>query len=270
MPAAKSQQGLMKGWIINMKEIVLTTKDLCKSFANNGGQNHVLDNVNIKVYEKDFTVIMGASGSGKSTLLYCLSGMDKITSGEVSFRDEVISNYKEKEMAKLRAIKFGFVFQQMHLVSNLTLFENVTVTGYLNKQRTAEQVKKRAAMLFETVNITEAKDRLPSQVSGGEAQRAAIARSIISEPDILFADEPTGALNRKNSEEVLNLLSSLNMDGQSIVMVTHDLKAAIRASRLLYLEDGKITGEMTLPPYQEEESKSREVQVNAWLSSLEW
>ncbi len=253
-----------------MKEIILSTKDLCKSFANNGGQNHILDNVNLEIYERDFTVIMGASGSGKSTLLYCLSGMDKITSGEVSFRKACISRYKEKEMAKLRSRNFGFVFQQIHLVSNLTLLENVTVPGYLNKQKTAQMVKDRAMKLFETVNISEAKDRLPSQVSGGEAQRAAIVRSIISEPDILFADEPTGALNRRNTQEVLNLLSELNEGGQSILLVTHDLRAAIHGTRLLYLEDGRIIGEMTLPPYKEEDSKSREIQVNSWLSSMEW
>ena len=253
-----------------MKETILTTTDLCKSFANNGGQNHVLNNLNMEIYEKDFTVIMGSSGSGKSTLLYCLSGMDRITSGEVKFQDKSINRLKEKDMAKLRSEKFGFIFQQMHLVSNLTLLENVTVTGYLNKNKSANQVKNRAATLFGTVNLSEAKDRLPSMVSGGEAQRAAIARSIISEPVVLFADEPTGALNRKNSQDVLNLLTSLNEAGQSIVMVTHDLKAAIRATRLLYLEDGNIIGEMNLPAYSGEDIKDREIQVNAWLSSLEW
>lgn len=253
-----------------MKETILTTTDLCKSFANNGGQNHVLNNLNMEIYEKDFTVIMGSSGSGKSTLLYCLSGMDRITSGEVKFQDKSINRLKEKDMVKLRSEKFGFIFQQMHLVSNLTLLENVTVTGYLNKNKSANQVKNRAATLFETVNLSEAKDRLPSMVSGGEAQRAAIARSIISEPVVLFADEPTGALNRKNSQDVLNLLTSLNEAGQSIVMVTHDLKAAIRATRLLYLEDGNIIGEMNLPAYSGEDIKDREIQVNAWLSSLEW
>lgn len=253
-----------------MKEILLTAKDLCKSFANNGGQNHVLDNVNLDIYKGDFTVIMGASGSGKSTLLYCLSGMDGITSGEVSFEEKVISRYKEKEMAMLRAREFGFVFQQMHLVSNLTLFENITVPGYLDKQKSSLDVKARAEKLLESVNIEKARDRLPSQVSGGEAQRAAIARAMISEPKLLFADEPTGALNRRNTDDVLKLLTRLNEEGQSILMVTHDVRAAIRANRLIYLEDGKICGEMSMPFYSEEEAKARETQVNAWLTSLEW
>lgn len=252
------------------KEAILSAKDMCKSFATNGIQNHVLDMVNLDIYAGDFTVIMGSSGSGKSTLLYCLSGMDKPTSGSVMFSGGVISSYSEKEMAKLRSVGFGFVFQQMQLVSNLTLLENVTVTGYLNKEKTAAEVKERAHKLLNEVNITEASDRLPSQVSGGEAQRAAIARALINEPALIFADEPTGSLNKRNTEGVMNLLTEINSQGQSILMVTHDARASIRGTRLIYLEDGKIKGEMRLSPYSEAEVKSREAQVNAWLASMEW
>ena len=123
---------------------------------------------------------------------------------------------------------------------------------------------------MEQMNISDVKNHLPSQVSGGEQQRCAIARAVINSPKVLFADEPTGALNRANTAEVLGLLTGLNAGGQSILMVTHDLKAALRATRLLYLEDGKITGELTLPPYDAQEEKSRETQVNAWLTSMEW
>lgn len=253
-----------------MKESILSSKNLCKSFANDGVQNHVLNNVDVEIYKGDFTVIMGASGSGKSTLLYCLSGMDTVTSGDVIYKSEVISSYREKKMAKLRTEDFGFVFQQMHLVSNLTLFENVTVAGYLSSKMTAAQVEERAKNLLESVNIDTQKNRLPSQVSGGEAQRAAIARAVINQPALVFADEPTGALNRRNTQEVLELLKKLNEQGQSILMVTHDIRAAIRANRLLYLEDGKIRGEMELPTYDEADVKNREKQVNAWLSSMEW
>ncbi|MBQ8134507.1 MAG: ATP-binding cassette domain-containing protein, partial [Clostridia bacterium] len=163
-----------------------------------------------------------------------------------------------------------FIFQQMHLVSNLTLFENIAVPGYLNKRKTAAQVKEKANELLERMNISHVKAHLPSQVSGGEQQRCAIARAVINDPELLFADEPTGALNKKSSLEVLNLLTDLNRSRQSILMVTHDIRAALRASRLLYLEDGKITGELTLPPFDPDEEKSRETQVNAWLSSLKW
>ncbi len=253
-----------------MKNIILSAKGLCKSFAHNGGQNHVLSHVDMELYEGDFTVIMGASGSGKSTLLYALSGMDRATAGEVLYSGKNIVSMKERELAKLRYTDFGFVFQQMHLVSNLTLFENVAVSGYLNKNSSAKEVKDRAEALLEQMGISHIKTYLPSQVSGGEQQRCAIARAVINSPKLLFADEPTGSLNRKNTIEVLNLLTEMNQQGQSILMVTHDLRAAIRATRILYITDGRIIGELSLPRYSEDEEKSRETQVNAWLSSMEW
>lgn len=255
---------------IRMKDIIISGKDVCKSYVSNGKQNHVLDMINIDIYQGEFAVIMGLSGAGKSTLLYSLSGMDKITNGSVYYKGNEISRYKEKKMSDFRANEFGFIFQQAHLVSNLTLYENVTVTGFQNKKRTSKETKKRAHELLSKVNISDAGDRLPSQVSGGEAQRAAIARAMINDPGIIFADEPTGALNRKNTHDVLNLLTQLNEEGQSILMVTHDIHAAIRATRILYLEDGKIIGEMSLSPYKEEDFKQREEQVNAWLTSMEW
>lgn len=249
-----------------MKHTILSAKGLCKSFAHNGGQLHVLSHVDLDLYEGDFTVIMGASGSGKSTLLYALSGMDRATAGEILYNDRDLVKMKEKELAKLRYTDFGFIFQQMHLVSNLTLFENVAVPGYLNKNHSAKEVRQRSDELLEQMSVSHIKTHLPAQVSGGEQQRCAVARAVVNSPRLLFADEPTGALNRKNTTDVLNLLTELNHDGQSILMVTHDMRAALRANRILYLEDGKIVGELTLPPYHPEEEKSRETQVNAWLT----
>lgn len=253
-----------------MKHIVLSAKELCKSFAHNGGQVHVLSHVNLDLYEGDFTVIMGASGSGKSTLLYALSGMDRATAGEVIYDGKDIVRMKENELARLRYKDFGFIFQQMHLVSNLTLFENVVVSGYLNRERSAAEVRKRADRLLEQMSVSHIKDHLPTQVSGGEQQRCAVARAVINAPKVLFADEPTGALNRKNTIDVLDLLTELNNGGQSVLMVTHDMRAALRANRILYIGDGKIIGELSLPPYSASEEKQRETQVNAWLTSLEW
>ncbi len=254
-----------------------------KTFSNNGVLVHVLSNVNADIYAGDFTVIMGASGSGKSTLLYALSGMDKATAGEVLYYGDKekpldIIALKESGLAELRVKDFGFVFQQMHLVSNLTLFENVAVTGYLDKRKSASETKAKADELLDRVGLKEVKNHLPSRVSGGEQQRCAIARAVINTPAILFADEPTGALNRNNTKEVLDLLTELNDRGQSIVMVTHDIKAALRANRLLYLEDGNIVGELELTGYNETDAsgekiqsdKAREAQVNAWLESLDW
>ena len=120
------------------------------------------------------------------------------------------------------------------------------------------------------MSVSHIKDHLPTQVSGGEQQRCAVARAVINSPKVLFADEPTGALNRKNTTDVLDLLTELNNGGQSVLMVTHDMRAALRANRILYIGDGKIIGELSLPPYSPSEEKSRETQVNAWLTSLEW
>lgn len=253
-----------------MKNIILSAKGLCKSYAHNGDQNHILSHVDIEIYDGDFTVVMGASGSGKSTLLYTLSGMDRATAGKVIYNGENLVQCKEKKLAALRHGDFGFVFQQMHLVSNLSLFENIVVPGYLNKNKNASEIKAYAQELMEKMGISHIKSHLPSQVSGGEQQRCAIARAVINSPKLLFADEPTGALNRHNTTEVLNLLTELNRSGQSILMVTHDMRAALRASRILYLEDGKITGTLDLQPYNKEEEKSREKQVDAWLNAMEW
>ena len=252
-----------------MKHSILSANGLCKSFAHNGGQVHVLSQVDLELYERDFTVIMGASGSGKSTLLYALSGMDQATAGQVMYGGENIVDAVEKRLASLRHSDFGFIFQQMHLVSNLSLLENIVVPGYLNKKVSVNQVKARAEELLQMMGLSHIKSHLPSQVSGGEQKRCAIARAVINSPKLLFADEPTGALNRKNTTEVLNLLTDLNQSGQSILMVTHDIRAALRATRLLYLEDGKIVGDLPLPDYSLEEEKSREAQVNAWLSAME-
>ena len=192
---------------------------------------------------------MGPSGAGKSTLLYALSGMDRITDGKIAYQGKTISRYSENQMARLRSQEFGFVFQQTHLVSNLSLYENVAVAGYVGRKRPPQEASKRAEALLEQMNVGSAKDRLPALVSGGEAQRAAIARAMINDPGLLFADEPTGALNKSNSEDVLDLLSRLNQSGQSILMVTHDVRAALRGNRILYLEDGKVLDELNLPVY---------------------
>lgn len=253
-----------------MKSILLQGKHLCKVFLQDKTENKVLDNVDVDIYEKDFTIIMGASGAGKSTLLYSLSGMDAVNDGEVVYKGEEISRLKEKQTAKLRAKEFGFVFQQTHLVSNLTLFENVAVAGYVSKKGTTEEIQGRTKALLRQMGVEKAQRRLPSQVSGGEAQRAAIARAMIGEPGLLLADEPTGALNKAHTVEVLNLLTELNRAGQSILMVTHDLRAALRGNRILYLEDGKILDELILPPYMAEDERIREKSLNAWLSGLQW
>ena len=247
-----------------MKEAILSGKKIIKSF----GDNTVLHGIDVDVYAGDFTVIMGSSGSGKSTLLYVLSGMDRISSGQLLYHEQDITNAAEKELTKLRSEDFGFVFQRTHLISNLTLYENIRMAGLIGTLSDKE-TKTRADTLITRMNLGGAKDRLPSEVSGGEAQRAAVARAAIGSPTILFADEPTGALNKANSEEVLNLLSPLHSEGQSVLLVTHDKEAALRGNRVLYLEDGAIIGELDLPVYAGKD-KSREEKLSAWLEGLGW
>ncbi len=257
-----------------MENKVLEAKALCKSYATDGVQTHVLGNVDLVLYEGDYTAVMGPSGSGKSTLLYCLSGMDAPTAGEVLFRGRPITGLDENAMAKLRSQHFGFVFQQSQLVSNLTLYENIAVPGYLKEGRTDAETRTIAESLLKRMNLNSERNHLPSQSSGGEQQRCAIARSVVNNPAILFADEPTGALNRANTNEVLALLGELNAEGQSICMVTHDTRCAAHANRILYIEDGGIKGEMSLPKrtgvLDPDDLREREAQVTAWLSSLAW
>lgn len=251
-----------------MASIIMSTKDLSKSYANGGLQNHVLKNIDFTLREGEFCVVMGSSGSGKSTLLYCLSGMDRATSGEIIYNGKSYGKLNEDKLAVLRRKDFGFVFQQMHLVANLTVFENIAVPGYLVSK--PKVVHAKAEELMQQVGISELAKRLPSQVSGGEQQRAAVARALINAPKVLFADEPTGSLNSKSGLETLDLLSAFNHAGQTILMVTHDIKAAVRATRLVYIKDGKLGGEMDMGAYAEENAAAREAQIIAWLSSMGW
>lgn len=253
-----------------MKRILLKGQDISKTYVQGSKKTKVLDSLSIEIYKSDFTVVMGPSGAGKSTLLYALSGMDRISSGKVEYKGQEITRFSEKQMSVLRQKEFGFIFQQAYLVSNLTLFENAAVAGYTSKTKSTQEVQKRVKELFSQMNVEEAVDRLPSQTSGGEVQRAVIARAVINNPGIVFADEPTGALNKSNSEGVLNLLSDLNEQGQSILMVTHDPIAAIRGTRILYIEDGKFLDELILSKYNESNVKDREAEVNKWLTSLRW
>ena len=256
--------------------VLLQGRHIYKSYRQGSKSISVLENVNVEIREGDFTVIMGSSGAGKSTLLYCLSGMDSISDGEVLYRERKISRYREKQMAALRTREFGFVFQQTHLVSNLTLFENVAVAGYVSGEGKAKEVQDSARELLARMRVEDAVMRFPSQVSGGEAQRAAIARAVINRPSLVFADEPTGALNQSNSKEVMGLLSELHQGGQGIVMVTHDVRTALYGTRILYMEDGTILDELKLEKYAGKDEKeasyrrAREKEITDWLSALQW
>jgi len=252
-----------------MQKSILSTKKLCKTFSTGGLQQHVLKNMDLEIYEGDFTVIMGPSGAGKSTLLYALSGMDKPTLGEINFSGREISGFSNDKLAIFRRDNCGFVFQQMYLLDNMSVLDNILACGFLvSKNR--KEVLKRAKELLTRLNLDEATwKKFPKQISGGEAQRAGIARALINNPKIVFADEPTGALNSANGKAVLDALTEVNDSGQSVVMVTHDLRSAKRGNRILYLQDGVIRGECLLGKY-ESGNKERSEKLSAFLAEMEW
>ena len=249
---------------------VLRTEKLCKSFSNGGTQQHVIKNLDLDITEGDLTVIMGSSGSGKSTLLYALSGMDTPTLGSVYFGDKDISKYSNDRLAVFRRENCGFVFQSIYLLENMTVFDNI-MTGALVIQKNSPALVKKAEELLEKVGIGEKLwDKYPNQLSGGECQRVGIVRAIINDPKILFADEPTGALNSASSRDVLDIFTELNKNGQSIVMVTHDIKTALRGNRVIYLRDGAVIGEHEMPAYGTDDIKSRQEGLQRFLDDMGW
>jgi putative ABC transport system ATP-binding protein len=252
-----------------MKDILLKTDSLSKSFSSGGALQHVLRNIDLELYRGDFTVIMGASGAGKSTLLYALSGMDTPTLGTITFGDEDISDLSQDGLAVFRRRHCGFVFQQIYLIDGMSIMDNVLAAGLLvSKDKKA--LAGRAKELFEAVGISpETQRKFPTQISGGEAQRIGIVRALINSPQILFADEPTGALNSKTGLDVLDMLTGFNEQGQSVVMVTHDMRSARRGNRILYLKDGVILGECNLGRYVHGDGKRHE-DLSAFLAEMGW
>lgn len=250
-------------------ETILQAKDLCKSFSNGGVQQHVLRNLNLEINKGDFVVIMGSSGSGKSTMLYSLSGIDRPTLGKVLFEGEDISKYNNDKLAVFRRNHCGFVFQQNFLNDTMDVLDNIMVSGLLvSKNR--KQIAARAKELLKQVGLNEeAFHKFPTQLSGGEAQRVAIVRGMINTPQILFADEPTGALNSQNTEHVLDVMTKFHEEGQTIVMVTHDMRSARRGNRILYLKDGVITGELNLGKYISGDRK-RHDDLRSFLQEMGW
>lgn len=250
---------------------ILEVKDLCKTYVVNKRQNNVLKNVNFSIDEGEMVAIMGPSGSGKSTLLYAVSGMDKATAGQVIFDGQDITKMNSRQLATLRLEEMGFIFQQMYMMKNLTVLDNILLPA-MESKKTAEskkEKKERAEDLMRKLDIIEIADNDTSEVSGGQLQRACICRSVINKPKILFADEPTGALNRAASNEVMKELARLNQDGATIMMVTHDAKVAARCKRILYIVDGNIKGEYRSPS-EETPEKDRERALNTWLMELGW
>ncbi|MDR7855312.1 ABC transporter ATP-binding protein [Tissierella sp.] len=241
---------------------ILEVNNLCKSFED----IQVLNDISFKVDEGEFIAIMGQSGSGKSTLLYSISGMDRPTSGNVLLCGKDISNLNDEKMSEVRLKQIGFVFQHSYLLKNLSIRDNIVLPGF-KAGTLRDQVNQDADDLMEKTGISSLGSHDIKKVSGGQLQRAAICRALINHPDILFGDEPTGALNNSTTREVMDIINGVNSEGTTVIIVTHDAKVAARASRVIYIIDGNIHDELILGKYEgDEETKScRDKKLYEWL-----
>ncbi len=251
---------------------ILDVKDLCKTYVINKRQNNVLKNVNFHVDEGEMIAVMGPSGSGKSTLLYAVSGMDCITAGEVKFCGKDIACMSLNELANLRLNEMGFIFQQMYMLKNLSVLDNIILPACQSDKirESRRETTERGCALMRKLGIIDIADNDINEVSGGQLQRACICRSMINKPKMIFADEPTGALNRSSSDEVMEELNNLNADGTTIMLVTHDVKVAAKCTRILYIVDGNIKGEYNLDKYNKSKLHDRERALNGWLMEMGW
>lgn len=253
--------------------MVLEVKDLCKTYIVNKIQNNVLKNVNFAIEEGEMVAVMGPSGSGKSTLLYTVSGMDHLSAGHVEFFGKDISTLAPKNLANERLNHMGFIFQQMYMLKNLTVFDNIILPACQSKKNkeSKKEISKRAEELMRKLGIIEIAENDINEVSGGQLQRACICRSMINKPKMIFADEPTGALNRTASGEVMAELGKINNEGTTIMLVTHDVRVASKCDRVLYIVDGNIKGAYNLDKYVDDTKiKERERALNNWLMEMGW
>jgi putative ABC transport system ATP-binding protein len=247
---------------------LLESKQLQKRYLlGKNNEQHVLKDVNLQIERGEFVSVMGPSGSGKSTLLYNISGMDRMTSGSVIFNGQELSALSEKALSNVRLNSMGFIFQHIHLLKNLSVFDNIILTAYLARNADRKTINQRAVELMEKTGISGIAEHDITQASGGQLQRVGICRALINAPDILFGDEPTGALNSKSSAEIMALLGEINRSGTTILLVTHDVKVAAKTERVLFMIDGRIVAEKRMGKYDEthDDIRSREERLNRWL-----
>lgn len=240
---------------------MIKIEGISKSFKD----TNVLNDVSFGIEKGDFTAVMGPSGSGKSTLLYSVSGMDKISAGQVIFEGINISALSEEELASFRLTKMGFVFQNAQMLKNLTIYDNIILPGLVAKKELPEKIRKWASELMERMAISGIENRDIKEVSGGQLQRASICRAMINNPEILFLDEPTGALNSEATDQVLEILEELNNEGMTIMIVTHDPRVAAKAKRVLYIRDGQIAASKEL-----RKGGDSVLELDNWLKGLQF
>lgn len=252
-------------------ETVIDVKGLCKTYIVNKYSNNVLRNIDFSLEEGEFVSIMGPSGSGKSTMLYTVSGMDRATSGDIKFLGKNFADMNDKDMAKERLVSMGFIFQQMYMMRKLCILDNILLPGFHAGLEDRNKIREEAEMLMRRLGIMEIADNEITEVSGGQLQRACLCRALINHPKVLFADEPTGALNSKAAGEVMRELIKVNREGTAVMMVTHSARVAAASDRVIYLIDGHIEGEVVLGKLQDEsELTQREHRINKWLMEQGW
>ncbi|KEP25670.1 ABC transporter ATP-binding protein [Bacillus zhangzhouensis] len=252
-------------------EHLIETKRLSLQIDSLKGQKqNILKDIHLSIKPGEFVTIMGPSGCGKTSLLYQLSGIETASAGEIKYKDHLLSKMTDKQLTALRLTEMGFVFQHSHLLKNLNLFDNIIAAAYLAKKKPRKEVNERAQYLMEKLEIDHLADRYLSEVSGGQLQRASICRALMNEPDILFADEPTGALNSSTTKEVMNIFSQIHSEGTTLLLVTHDPKVALCSERILFMIDGEIVANLNLGKYDRFTTDKREAVLNKWLQDLDF
>ncbi|MFJ7735657.1 ABC transporter ATP-binding protein [Lysinibacillus sp. NPDC097287] len=250
-----------------MKKIIIG-ENLVKSFGEGNEKYRVLDEVFVEINEGEFVAIMGPSGSGKSTLMFALSGMDDIDGGKVTFDGKDLSVFKENDLADIRRSKMGFVFQQPTMLKNLNILDNIILPSMRDNRKNVSEINEKARTLMKKVGIAELEKRDITQVSGGQLQRAGICRALMSNPKIIFGDEPTGALNSKSAQDIMDIFSDINSEGTAVMLVTHDAKIAARTERILFMCDGKVVSEMRLQKFYDTDIDDRIKKVTARLQEI--
>ncbi|MGZ9585668.1 ABC transporter ATP-binding protein [Paenibacillus marinisediminis] len=231
-----------------MKKIIMG-ENIVKSFGEGNEKRNVLGGVSVVINEGEFVAVMGPSGSGKSTLMFALSGTDGVDGGKVVFDGKDLSTVGENELSDIRRTKMGFVFQQPTLLKNLNILDNIILPSMRDNRKNAAKITERARTLMKKVGIAELEKRDITQVSGGQLQRAGICRALMSNPKIIFGDEPTGALNSQSAQEIMDIFSEINAHGTAVMLVTHDAKIAARTERIMFMHDGHIVNEIRLQKF---------------------
>lgn len=249
----------------NTINATLECQNLTKTFNATDPPAKVLNGIDLTVKDGEFLVVMGASGSGKSTLLYCISGMDRPTSGSVHLQGQDLTSLSDTEMSQVRLTQMGFIFQQGYFLGNLNIRDNILLPALKAAPRATDAAIERVDNLMERFGIAEVRLHGITEVSGGQLQRASICRALASEPTVLFADEPTGALNSSMSTDVMDSLTDIHASGTTIVMVTHDPVCAARGDRVIYLRDGLLLDSRELGAWSEAHATKREDELLAWL-----